>query len=359
MHDRADISGTMPTMNNIDNESFGSKLREARQNAGYDIDTLARRLHIRSDIIAAIESSNFKDMPATGYSKNMIRSYARCVGLNQNEIADQYLREAKQFERSRDIGKRAEIREINSSLRSKDRQRSSARNASFGTTSRTGEEKREQRRYRSNRTAATPSQMTTKSMSSTFTLGNLPKPSVPSVDPNSIVKIAVVAIIVVLVIVIAIMLFGGNKQQAEEVPTMPISGLTDTSNQASSESQESKTVKTKATFQFSVESGSKSYCTVTLDGVSKFAEVATGPTTKTYEVTGVIVFATANPDPVTAKLDNKEVELSVDSSTGYYTYTYDFAAENAKTTTETTEEQSATSTSSTTNGAVSGTTTSN
>ena len=192
-------------------------------------------------------------------------------------------------------------------------------------------------------------QTTTKSMSSSFTLGSLPKPSVPSVDKGGLVKIGIVAVIVILIIVIAILLFGRSGQKSEEVPTMPISGLTDTSNQATTDSQtQNATTKTKATFQFSVESGSRSYCTVTLDGVSQFADVAEGPTSKTYEVTGVLVFSTANPDPVTVKLDNNVVELTVDSTSGYYTYTYDFAAENATAADATTNTSgSSTSTSST------------
>jgi cytoskeleton protein RodZ len=330
----------MPMTSNIDRKTFGGILKDARENAGYDVDTLARRLHIRSDIVRAIEAADFREMPASGYAKNMIRSYARTVGLNQNEISELYLRELRQFERGRNIDERHDMHEVNSTITGGEGRRGGYRSSSRIRQERAARENKTPKRSYSSR--GSRRQTTTKSMSSTFSLGGLPRPSVPSVsvDKNSLIKIGVVAVIVILVIVICMMLFGGSKQQTEEVPTMPISGLTDTSNQSNGDNQNSQVTKTKATFQFSVESGNKSYCTVTRNGASELSEVVEGPATKTYEVTGTIVFATANPTPVTAKLDNQEVQLTVDSTTGYYTYSYDFVANNqTSTTTNSTNSQ--------------------
>lgn len=73
--------------------SYGDKLRIARERAGIDVVTLAKRLHVRPDILKAIENADFDRMPARGYTRNMIRAYARQVGLNEKEVSEMYLDE--------------------------------------------------------------------------------------------------------------------------------------------------------------------------------------------------------------------------------------------------------------------------
>ena len=74
-------------------DDFGSQLRRARTRKGLDVNTVARRLRIRPDIIQAIEESDFDRMPPRGYARNMINSYAQLLGLNASEITRQYLDE--------------------------------------------------------------------------------------------------------------------------------------------------------------------------------------------------------------------------------------------------------------------------
>ncbi len=78
--------------------SYGDKLRIARERAGLDVVTLAKRLHVRPDILKAIENADFERMPARGYTRNMIRAYARQVGLNEKELSEMYLDEVHLFE---------------------------------------------------------------------------------------------------------------------------------------------------------------------------------------------------------------------------------------------------------------------
>ena len=81
----------------------GSVLRETRERKNYDLNTVARRLRIRPDILRAIEASDFAAMPPRGYTRNMVNAYARFLGLNPTEIVDMYLDEAYayQVERAR------------------------------------------------------------------------------------------------------------------------------------------------------------------------------------------------------------------------------------------------------------------
>ena len=69
----------------------GSVLRFAREKKGYGLETVARRLRIRPDILEAIENNDFSSMPPRGYTRNMINEYARFLGLNPTEIVNMYL----------------------------------------------------------------------------------------------------------------------------------------------------------------------------------------------------------------------------------------------------------------------------
>ena len=69
----------------------GKVLRETRERKGYELDTVARRLRIRPDILRAIEAGDFDAMPPRGYTRNMVNAYARLLGLNPTEIVNMYL----------------------------------------------------------------------------------------------------------------------------------------------------------------------------------------------------------------------------------------------------------------------------
>lgn len=338
----------------IDNtQNFGAKLKSARELAGFDLETIARRLHIRPDIVRSIENADFDNMPAHGYAKNMIRSYARTVGLNQNDICDQYTQEFNSHNRSlqrmeeesyagrsRRRSSRTSFLDLSSETNpSEDRVSSrsfanrSTRDSRTHISSRNergdNRSKRSSGTYYSN--AGTRNHVKTKSMSSTYSLGRIPRPSIPNFDFQKLIVPGIVVLIVILVILIFSLIFG-NKQAStqDDVPTMPISGLTDTSNKDTTSTDSSQQTKTDhATFKVEVTSGQQSWCTVTLDGTTSFSNVISGPDSKTFEVKRQLEFETANSGPVKVYIDNKEQTLTADSTTGMYVFSYTFDANKA------------------------------
>ena len=102
---------------------------------------------------------------------------------------------------------------------------------------------------------------------------------------------------------------------------MPISGLTDTSNKddPTATAEDSK-VADHATIKVKVDSGSQSWCIVTIDGNQDFAGIIDGGETKNWDVTGSFEFQTANSSPIKLTVDDKEQTLTADTSTGYYTF---------------------------------------
>ena len=289
-------------------------------------------------------------MPAPGYAKNMIRSYARTVGLNQNEISDMYLSELSLFEKldsrdasisqagsargrsrrssflSSEASKEASEPEILSDRLPRKAQ-SSTRQQSTRRSTRESRPRRTSEGYYSN--AGTRRHVKTKNMQSTYSLGGAPRPSIPSFDYQKLIVPGVIVVIIVLLLLIFNLAFNNKKADTQDdVPAMPISGLTDTSNKDETPSTETttKTTKDHATFKVEVSSGSESWCTVTLDGTQSFADVISGPDSKTFDVKGSLEFTTANSEPVKVYIDNAEQTLTADTATGFYVFNYTFDA---------------------------------
>lgn len=389
--------------------SYADILREARTGGGYDLTAMSRRLHIRPDILMAIENADFDKMPARGYAKNMIRAYARALGLNEREICDMYLDEVHFYEvgQSRRIEKvppRGSSRRPSSqgrtpqrSSRFSDMEESHSRRTSDGYrrdssrslyaedrpsrrfdapygdegARRRGERqlcdegysqdgaRRAQRSRQSQRSGRSRGQerssgilgtaiggigsvvsslsggrqQGTRVAKSFDTIGSTPpyarnsKPQ-PGASGSMSVPLLLGLVVIALIVVIAVVVVvNGGKQATEDVPNIPISGLTDTSSpEDSDQGSVSTSAPENAKFSYNVLTGQSAYIEVYINGseTPEFADVVDGPSEKAYEVTGTLTFRTANPDGVKAYLDGTEVQLTRSEGSNYYSYTVDF-----------------------------------
>jgi cytoskeleton protein RodZ len=69
------------------------RLRRAREKAGLSLEELATRTKIQQRILEAIEAGDFKRVPGGLFVRGFLRSYAREVGLDPEEVVAQYLAE--------------------------------------------------------------------------------------------------------------------------------------------------------------------------------------------------------------------------------------------------------------------------
>lgn len=67
----------------------GERLRHARQQAGYTLEDVASQTRIPQRHLLAIEEDAFDRLPARTYAVGFSRSYARMLGMDEREIADQ------------------------------------------------------------------------------------------------------------------------------------------------------------------------------------------------------------------------------------------------------------------------------
>lgn len=334
--------------------AFGEQLREARERKGYSLTQAARRLRIRPDILQAIESGDFDNMPPRGYTRSMVNAYAKLVGLNPTEMTNLYLDEAYRYQdaladasRTREFDMGAASRRSSRSSRSSSssgRERSD-RNASTDRYSRSGYNANRPSSSTRTRSAGSDYRGATRSGYRGSTSGGeytnfyAASYSSPKTGLSKRWFFVAGAIIVALLIIVLVVAFGcSSKNDEEDTSTVPITGIaesgsTDTSEETetdASDTAEEETVEetapTSSTFAYEVLDGESAYIEVYLDddGASVAATVE-GPSEESFEFTGTLKFVTTNPDGVVATLDGEEVTPEDLYGKGVYTYTVDFA----------------------------------
>ncbi len=70
--------------------SIGARLKAARKARVLETGTVARELHLDVAIIEALENDNRDALPAPIFVKGYLRSYARLVGLPEDELVSAY-----------------------------------------------------------------------------------------------------------------------------------------------------------------------------------------------------------------------------------------------------------------------------
>lgn len=69
---------------------IGEKLQEARKAKGYTLDDLQQMTKIQKRYLIAIEEGNYSVMPGKFYARAFIKQYADTVGLNGDQLLEEY-----------------------------------------------------------------------------------------------------------------------------------------------------------------------------------------------------------------------------------------------------------------------------
>lgn len=72
---------------------LGTRLKEARLSKGYSLDDLQEITKIQKRYLVGIEEGNYSLMPGTFYVRAFIKQYAEAVGLDPDEIFEEYKHE--------------------------------------------------------------------------------------------------------------------------------------------------------------------------------------------------------------------------------------------------------------------------
>src|SRR6266436_8105484 len=78
--------------------TLGEKLRQAREERGIPLSEVAEQTRISSLYLQSIENDDYKPLPGGIFNKGFIKSYAKYVGIDEQEALLDYSRVLAQHE---------------------------------------------------------------------------------------------------------------------------------------------------------------------------------------------------------------------------------------------------------------------
>jgi len=82
---------------------LGERLRRAREAKGVDLNRVERDIKIRAKFLAALESGDYVELPGDVYTKGFLHNYAVYLGLDADEIGEQWRRERGEIARPHEV----------------------------------------------------------------------------------------------------------------------------------------------------------------------------------------------------------------------------------------------------------------
>ena len=73
-------------------DTFGPRLRRERERRGISLDAIVTRTNVSLELWKGFESNDLSRWPTRRYARSFVREYARTVGLDPNEVVDDFCR---------------------------------------------------------------------------------------------------------------------------------------------------------------------------------------------------------------------------------------------------------------------------
>ncbi len=88
----SDASKNEPVMVMSEHAQLGQSLRDKRDELDIGLDEIVRTTKISKASLLSIEAGEFDKLPGDVFARGFLRSYARCVGLDGDEVVQRYAR---------------------------------------------------------------------------------------------------------------------------------------------------------------------------------------------------------------------------------------------------------------------------
>ena len=92
-------------------ESIGDFFKQVRETKGLTIDEVASKTRIRTDFVKALEEGNFAKLPDQVFARGFVRSYARSLGLDEEDAIHRFIQSAGAFYEKQDERERLRARQ--------------------------------------------------------------------------------------------------------------------------------------------------------------------------------------------------------------------------------------------------------
>ena len=76
--------------------NFGEAIRKERESRGVALDTVVSATKISLRHLHAVESDSFDQLPGGLFNKNIVRNYARTLGLDEEEWVERFMKASRQ-----------------------------------------------------------------------------------------------------------------------------------------------------------------------------------------------------------------------------------------------------------------------
>ncbi len=93
-------------------ESVGEFFRQVRETKGLTIDEVASKTRIRTDFVKALEDGNYAKLPDQVFARGFVRSYARSLGLDEEDAVHRFIQSAGAFYEKQDERERLKLRQV-------------------------------------------------------------------------------------------------------------------------------------------------------------------------------------------------------------------------------------------------------
>ena len=93
-------------------ESVGEFFRQVRETKGLTVDEVSSKTRIRSDFVQALEDGNFSKLPDQVFARGFVRSYARSLGLDEEDAIQRFTKSAGAFYEKQDERERLKVRQV-------------------------------------------------------------------------------------------------------------------------------------------------------------------------------------------------------------------------------------------------------
>ena len=75
-----------------DRDTFGARMKAARERRGISIDTIASVTNVPADLWEGLERNDVSRWPAGVFARSFIRHYARAIGLDETDVVNEFCR---------------------------------------------------------------------------------------------------------------------------------------------------------------------------------------------------------------------------------------------------------------------------
>ncbi|MBM4127176.1 MAG: helix-turn-helix domain-containing protein [Nitrospira sp.] len=92
-------------------ESVGEFFRQVREAKGLTVDEVSSKTRIRSDFVKALEDGTFAKLPDQVFARGFVRSYARSLGLDEEDAIHRFAQSSGSFYEKQDERERLKARQ--------------------------------------------------------------------------------------------------------------------------------------------------------------------------------------------------------------------------------------------------------